>query len=105
MKIKGLVVADLIDPMATMGSGYSMMEEACLLQCRICREEKNGYMDVKSGRKFGEKQILGCRRVEENTVVPLSDYYHILGIRKRNNHQNKEEVWQKVKELKTEGKI
>lgn len=105
MKVKDLVVADLVEPMATMESKSCSMEESCILECRICRKEKQGYIDLKTSKRFSKKQELGYCRVEEKTVTPLSDYYNRLGMKKKNNHKNKEKVYKRVKELKKEGKL
>lgn len=105
IKIKNLVVVDLINPMTIMSFGNSRMEESEILTCRICRKEKYGYTDLESNNTFSEKQKYGYKRVDEETITPFSDYYNFFGMKKRNKHQNKKEVYQKVKSLKKEGKF
>lgn len=105
MRIKNLVVTDLINPMTIMSFGHGGMEESEILTCRICRKEKDGYIDLESNNTFSEKQEFGYKRVDEETVTPLSDYYNFFGMKKKNKHQNKKEVYQKVKTLKKEGKF
>lgn len=105
MKIKKFVVADIVKPMSITQIGHSKIVDSYILSCRICRKEVGGYTDLESNEKFSKEQDCDIKRVEEATITPLSDYYNFLGMKKKNNHSNKAEVYEKVKRLKQEGKI
>jgi hypothetical protein len=105
MKINNLVVADIKLPMDVVGTGNNRFENALILPCRICKEHLNSYIDLETGKKYSKKEELGRDRVVSESVVSLFDYYNVFGAKKDNDHDNKEEVYSKVKKLKKAGKI
>lgn len=104
MKIKNLVVADIIDPLCI----TNHWEDSIILQNRICEKvniKDSNYKDLKTGKIHGTKTKIGITRIDKTSIVPLSDYYYSIGLKKKNSHDNKKEVYQKVKQLKKERKI
>lgn len=101
MKYDNLYVTNLIIPSYYIGD----VEKFFLLESRICRKTKKGYIDVETQAFYSAKQTQGIDRIDENTLVPLNDYYNCLGLKKKNRYTNQNEVYQKIKHLKSERKI
>lgn len=98
MKIKGLYVADIINPTdLTMTLEFGFVEQAV-----ICRESKTGYINIETDRIYSKDHtVMGvCRITSPDKVYPLSDYYFAIGIRKPNKHANKNELHENVKRLR-----
>lgn len=89
MNIKNLVVVNLISPTDVI----SGMELSTLLDCRICRKEVGGYRDLETDRYYSGKFRFGVKRIDKDTIVPFSKYYHALGIRKLHGPKNRKEVY------------
>ena len=71
---------------------------------KICKKiNDTTYQNIEDDRIYTMNSIIGCNKIEK--VIPLSDYYYNLGLRKRNNHNNKAEVHSLVKSLKKERKM
>lgn len=80
-------------------------EKYFILESRICRKVKNGYIDIETQRIYSDEQKKGIDRVIEDTLIPLSSYFNILGFKKKNNYNNKDMVYSRVKHLKSQRKI
>ena len=101
MKYDNIVVSNVILPYFRM----KQTEHANLITTRICRKSPSGYIDLETNRHYSDKQQLGIDRVDKNSIVSLNEYYNCLGFKKKNDHENKEEVYQKVRKLKKQRKI
>lgn len=103
MKIKNLYVVDVIKPLSIMGSSHCEIEDACISSNHICEKVEIGsdvlFIDVENSRKYYQTCKLGVERVEYDEI-PLSDYFYMLGFKKKNSHDNKQEVYEKVKKLR-----
>lgn len=106
MKIKNLYVVDGLCPMSIMGTATSKTEDSYIRQALICKKVETGskpyYQDIENNQKFYQINKIGIERVYGNPI-PLSEYINFLGLRKRNNHENKKEVYQKVRKLRKNG--
>ena len=97
MKVKNLVVADILYPtIITRTTEMCDVESNCILR----KLDNDVYENVENGKKYNSKQQKNFVRVLDNSITPLSDYYYRIGLKKKNNHNNKEKVYKKVKELK-----
>ena len=106
MRIKNLYVVDVIKPMSLMGSLACQMEDACVSKNHICEklelDDDVFFVDVENDKKYYQTCNLGVERVEYDEI-PLSDYFYRIGLKKKNNHHNKQKVYEKVKHLKRSG--
>lgn len=105
MKIKNLVVADIEKIVDYCQVGHMTMSEVHEIPCRILKQDIGGYIDLENNERYSKSQNYVSKRVKEETIIPLTDYYNIFKKPKKNSHQNKEQVYEKVKKLKTQGKI
>ncbi len=106
--IKNLVVADIAIPYELIKVNSTSVEKAIIRDCVICKEEKNGYIDLETNKyyhKFNENNKVGNERILPDSIIPLTEYYNFLGMKKNNNHENKNKVYSKVDKLKKMGKI
>lgn len=99
-------VLDVIEPMSMMKSATIQIEEEIVLKDRICQKKENEkkeifYRDIETDKSYTTQN----ESLDESTVVPLSNYYNILGFRKKNDYPNREVVHTKVKRLKKSRKI
>ncbi|MBE6157771.1 MAG: hypothetical protein E7160_03145 [Firmicutes bacterium] len=97
MKVKNLVVADIIYP-----TTITRTTEMCNVKTNnILKKLDNGlYENVENGKHYRTIHRRGFSRIDEDSIIPLSDYYYKIGLKKKNDHKNKENVYKKVKELK-----
>ena len=99
MKIKNLIVADVMYPKLI----NETTEEYTKIPNCILRKLEN-HLDMYENLETGTKHRLikrrGFKYIDDGSVKPLSDYYYRIGLKKKNNHENKEIVYQKVKTLK-----
>ncbi len=105
MKIKNLVVADVAKIVDYYQVGHMTMSEVHEIPCRILKKDIGGYIDLENNERYSTCQNNVNKRVKEETMTPLTDYYNIFKKPKKNSHQNKEQVYQKVKKLINQGKI
>lgn len=104
-KIEHLVVADIEERIETDQIGHITISNIYASPCRICRKEMEGYTDLESNEKLTIEENYEGKKIKEETITYLTEYYDLFGNKKNNNHSNKEEVYQKVKKLKQEGII
>ncbi len=105
MNVKNLVVADLISVMDVLSTSITCLESGTIIGDKICRKEKGGYRDLETNHFYSEKQKTGLDRVEEGSIVPLSQYYNAFGFPKLRGPENRKDIHQKVKKLRREGKL
>ena len=101
MKYDNFYVSNLIISSYYFGD----VEKYFLLESRICRKTERGYIDIETKRVYSEQQEKGIDRIDESTLTPLNDYFNVLGLKKKNNYDNKDIVYSKVKHLKSQRKI
>lgn len=102
MKYKDYYVIELFVPteiICSIESGY--------LDLRLCKKVEEGFLDVENKRLYqipnDKNNLRGIRRI--NKVMPLNDYYYLLGIKKKKNNYRTTEVHALVKTLKASKKI
>ncbi len=113
MRIKNLsnlYVLEVMEPMSILENQTFQLEESmirpnCICQKEYTKEPESLYRDLERNKIYSLKDILETDRKDNTAIVPLSDYYNFLGIRKRNNYLNQEIVHKKVKTLKKQRKI
>lgn len=101
MKYDNFYVSNLIISSYLFGD----VEKCFLLESRICRKTKKGYVDIETQAFYSDEQKKGIDRIVEDTLTPLNNYFNILGLKKKNRYANQNEVYQKVKHLKSQRKI
>lgn len=85
--------------------GTNTMETSTGIKNCICKKietqtnKENCYQILENNKKVYESNEIGVDRIEDKPI-PLSEYYNFLGMKKANNHENKEEVYEAVKKLK-----
>lgn len=104
-QIEHLVVADIEERTETVKIGHMTISNINVLPCKICRKEMEGYTDLESNEKLTIEENYEGKKIKEETITYLTDYYDLFGMKKKNSHPNQEEVYQKVKKLKQEGII
>lgn len=91
MNTKDFYVVEVFIP-----TEYTMTTEMGISQTKICKKlNDTSYKDIKSGRVYTVNRIIGCTKVFN--IYPLSEYYYLIGLRKNNEHRNKDEVHKLVK--------
>lgn len=98
MKLYNLYVANVIFP-----TGLTMHNELKTVKTKIVSKEGDKYRDLVSGSYYTVRSIVGTIRI--CGLTPLSDYYNVLGLKKKNNHRNQEIVYEKVRILRKEKKL
>ena len=101
MKYDNFYVSNLIISSYLFGD----VEKCFLLESRICRKTKKGYVDIETHAFYSSEQTRGIDRIDQDSLVPLNSYYNTLGFKKKNHYANQNEVYQKVKHLKSQRKI
>ena len=101
MSLDQFFVADLIIPTYYMDD----IEKLAIIKSRILKKVVNGYMDVQTRVVYTDIDKKGVSRIDNGSIVSLSEYYNFLGFKKKNNYDNKEVVYQNVKHLKSQRKI
>lgn len=107
---RNLYVLSVEEPGCLTESMSFMFEMSFVEGNRICKKitTSNGeiyYVDLENGKKYYLTDEFGSYRVEEGTMVPITDYYNFLGMLKKNNYENKDVVNNKVKKLRKMKKI
>lgn len=81
----------------------SCLEDAFIVKNQICekivRDDKEYYGELEKKREYPKTTKFGMSRVEKEGIT-LSSYINSLGFKKKNDYDNQQEVYQKVKELK-----
>lgn len=108
--LKSLYVLNVIEPTVVFIGDSLKNEETEILKNRICRkeiseEQKVIYRDLEMNNIYEVSNQIGNVRVEENSIVPLSYYYNILGIPNINFSNNTTNVRFKVKKLKKQNRL
>ncbi|MBO5414929.1 MAG: hypothetical protein J6A17_04805 [Bacilli bacterium] len=99
MGIKALVVTDVIRSVSSIDDGESIIEQAYISECRICRKTIIGYRDIETNRIYKSKSVVGTDRIDKTSVVPLKNYYSS----KNYQYENNEKVHKKVMRLRKAG--
>lgn len=103
MKIKNLYVVNITMLMSTARSLTTEYEESFMILDRICekieKDDKVFFKHLEDNKMYPKTEEMGIARVEEEGI-PLSDYVNWLGFRKKNDHNNQEEVYQGIKYLR-----
>lgn len=99
MKIKNLVVADVMYPtVITQTSEIYTKVSNCIL--RKGETPLSPYTNVETNEKYSSWRKRGFKYVDQESIKPLSEYYYKIGFKKKNQHDNQEEIYNKVKMLK-----
>ena len=102
MKIKNLVVADVMYPTVITQTSeiYTKVSNCILIKGET---SLSPYTNVETNEKYSSWKARGFKYVDQESIKPLSDYYYRIGLKKKNNHKNQEEIYHKVKALKKLG--
>lgn len=102
MRYSKYFVVELFVPteiVCSIESGYS--------ELRLCKKVDNGLMDVENKKIYQipdtNRNLVGTKRI--NTIIPLKEYYHLIGLIKNKNNYRAEEVYKLVKKAKAYKRI
>lgn len=97
MKVKNLVIGDIIRPFLMTSS----MQECEVSRNKILKKlEDDNYKELETGAVYSSKFQKWQSVIDESSITPMSEYYNKLGFKKKNNHSNKQDVYDEVKKLK-----
>lgn len=98
MNTKDIYVVEVFIP-----TEYTMTTEMGIVKLKLCRKVGEDYIDLQSGNSYVAHRNIGYTKVVR--AVSLSEYYYKIGLRKRNNHDDKDAVYKLVRRTKQQGKM
>jgi len=101
--IKLYMVGDLWDGDGVFSLNHSF-ESTLSAKDRIFKYESDSFVDLEDNNKYMSAPISYRTYIDSLSLVPLSDYYNIFGMKKC-IHKNSSVVHKKVKQLRKERKI
>ena len=102
MRLNNLYVVDEKKQVSLTRKGKNATVVVSNIYQRVDTEDGAYLLDLEKNAKYYETTT----KSDFDIVlpgIPLSDYYYSNGIKKKNEHDNQEKVYAKVKELKEKG--
>lgn len=83
---------------------FTLTTECGFTETKLCKKNgQNSFIDLDSNKSYSYREEIGYIKVVKER--PLSEYYYKIGLRKKNNYQDKDVVHELVQRAKTKRKL